>query len=347
MNTTETFPTPLAHAPLQQVIAERQSVMANSLLVQMLESMPDYVLLLNQERQILAFNTNLVTSLGLSDPDTLIGKRPGEAFGCIFAGEGHDGCGSGDHCTTCGAADSIFDALCFDRQTTQECRITVGMSRALDFLLQHRPQAMGAYFQFVKDNGSRLDPKTRALISVITKVAVETELGLVQYTRKAYEVGCTADEVLDALMMAFPALGLSKIVWAVDVLIAHDIEGFAEAAGRATASSSAAAVAGGAKRVDAGSLAALPMQQTVKYSSGGRPLLLWRDGDTVRAFKAYCSHQGMELMASGIRGNTVTCAQHGWSFEMPEGRCARGDRWALTELPVHIENGRVTVEWRD
>ena len=72
------------------------------------------------------------------------------------------------------------------------------MSRALDYLLQARPEAMGAYFKFVKDNGSRLDPKTRALISVITKVAVETELGLVQYTRKALAIGVSADEVLDA-----------------------------------------------------------------------------------------------------------------------------------------------------
>ena len=216
------------------------------------------------------------------------------------------------------------------------------MSRALDFLLRERPQAMSAYFAFVKDNGSRLDPKTRALISVITKVAVETELGLVQYTRKAFAVGASADEVLDALLMAFPALGLSRIVWAVEVLIEHGIEGFA------TAATAAALVAPpAAESLDAGAIAALPMRQAVKYSSDGRPLLLWRDGDEVRVFKAYCSHQGMELMASGIRGNTVTCAQHGWRFKLPEGRCARGERWSLTELPVRIENGRVKVEWRD
>ena len=51
------------------------------------------------------------------------------------------------------------------------------MSRALSFLMNARPEAMRAYFDFLTDNGSRLDPKTRALISVITKAAVQTDKG--------------------------------------------------------------------------------------------------------------------------------------------------------------------------
>ena len=197
------------------------------------------------------------------------------------------------------------------------------MSRALDFLLKARPDAMGAYFKFVKDNGSRLDPKTRALISVITKVAVETELGLVQYTRKAFEVGVSADEVLDALMMAFPALGLSRIVWAVDVLIEHGVEGFAALSVKPDSTDGALEV------LDLGSLETLPERQTVKRSCGRRPLLVWREGDAVRVYKAYCSHQGMELMSSAIKGTQVICAQHGWQFSLPDGRCSRGEKWGL------------------
>jgi len=209
------------------------------------------------------------------------------------------------------------------------------MSRALEFLLAARPQAMRAYFDFLKDNGSRLDPKTRALISVISKVAVETEAGLVQYTRKALACGASADEILDALMMAFPALGLSRIVWAIDVLIEHEVEGFA----------TLDATPPQPLTIDVGALAALPERRTVKYSRDGRALLLWRDGDTVRAFKAYCSHQGMELMESGFAGASVTCRQHGWRFEMPDGRCARGEKWRLSELDVAIVDARVQVAW--
>jgi alkylhydroperoxidase/carboxymuconolactone decarboxylase family protein YurZ len=90
------------------------------------------------------------------------------------------------------------------------------MSDALNFLVKARPEAMGHYFGFLKDCGKHLDPKTRDLISVITKVHSQTERGFRQYLGRALRDGCTAAEVLDALLMAFPALGLAKIVWAVD-----------------------------------------------------------------------------------------------------------------------------------
>jgi nitrite reductase/ring-hydroxylating ferredoxin subunit/alkylhydroperoxidase/carboxymuconolactone decarboxylase family protein YurZ len=211
------------------------------------------------------------------------------------------------------------------------------MSRALDYLLKARPTEMGAYFAFLKDAGSRLDPKTRALISVITKVAVQTDKGLIQYTRKALAVGASADEVLDALMMAFPALGLSRIVWAIDILLASDIDGFSDEVADTDA----------IERLDLIELEHLAELQTVKIYQLGRSVLLYRAGDVVRAFKAYCSHQGMELMDSNIAGQAITCAQHGWRFEMPNGTCARGERWALSELPVEIIDGRVVVQWRE
>ena len=44
------------------------------------------------------------------------------------------------------------------------------MSAALDYLVKARPEALGHYFAFLKDCGKHLDPKTRNLISVITKV---------------------------------------------------------------------------------------------------------------------------------------------------------------------------------
>ena len=44
------------------------------------------------------------------------------------------------------------------------------MSDALNYLLKARPDALGHYFAFLKDAGKHLDPKTRNLISVITKV---------------------------------------------------------------------------------------------------------------------------------------------------------------------------------
>src|SRR3972149_9853671 len=100
------------------------------------------------------------------------------------------------------------------------------MSDALDYLIKVRPDAIPHYFKFLKESGKHLDPKTRALISVITKVHSQTETGLRQYLLRALRDGASPMEVLDAIMMAFPALGLAKIVWAVDVILALDLPEF-------------------------------------------------------------------------------------------------------------------------
>ena len=73
------------------------------------------------------------------------------------------------------------------------------MSNALSYLMKARPEAMGAYFSFLKDTGKHLDPKTRSLISVITKVDSQTERGLRQYLPRALRDGATPMEVLDAI----------------------------------------------------------------------------------------------------------------------------------------------------
>ena len=104
------------------------------------------------------------------------------------------------------------------------------MSDALAYLVKARPQAMGHYFAFLKDAGSQLDPKTRNLISVITKVHAQPERGFRQYLGRALREGCSPAEVLDALLMAFPALGLAKIVWAVDIILEMDLPEFQPAA---------------------------------------------------------------------------------------------------------------------
>ena len=48
------------------------------------------------------------------------------------------------------------------------------MSDALDYLVKARPDAIVPYFKFLKESGRHLDPRTRDLISVITKVASQT-----------------------------------------------------------------------------------------------------------------------------------------------------------------------------
>jgi len=147
------------------------------------------------------------------------------------------------------------------------------MSDALNFLLNARPEAMGAYFKFLKGAGTHLDPKTRNLISVITKVHAQTENGLRQYLTRALREGATADEILDALLMAFPALGLAKIVWAVDVILGMDLPQFRIDREEVAPSWH-----------DAAPVSALKPGKTTYLDCDGRNLFVYRKGTNIKVY---------------------------------------------------------------
>ncbi|MBI2994915.1 MAG: Rieske 2Fe-2S domain-containing protein [Gammaproteobacteria bacterium] len=208
------------------------------------------------------------------------------------------------------------------------------MSDALDYLLKVRPEAMEAYFEFVRASGRHLDGKTRALISVITKVDNQTESGFRQYLNRALRAGVTADEILDALLSAFPTLGLSKIVWAMDILLDMDIPEFRpENLGRAITWHDVIA------------------EQEVRDSAvmharcDGRELFIFRAGVEFRVYDNRCPHQATHIPRDALAGYTLTCPRHGWKFDVQSGACIeRGDR-PLTRFEHKVENGRLLVRW--
>jgi nitrite reductase/ring-hydroxylating ferredoxin subunit/alkylhydroperoxidase/carboxymuconolactone decarboxylase family protein YurZ len=206
------------------------------------------------------------------------------------------------------------------------------VSDALDYLLKVRPDAMGHYFRFLKEAGSHLDPKTRALISVITKVHAQTEAGFRQYLRRALRDGAQPAEVIDALLMAFPALGLTKIVWAIDLLLEMDLPEFR-----------AEALAGEARWHRVGALSDFRPDETVRRVVDERTLLVHR-GEEVRVYDARCPHQSTLLDETGFDGSRVICARHGWEFDLRDGRCLYGNA-PLREYAHDVVDGDLMARW--
>jgi nitrite reductase/ring-hydroxylating ferredoxin subunit/alkylhydroperoxidase/carboxymuconolactone decarboxylase family protein YurZ len=210
------------------------------------------------------------------------------------------------------------------------------MSDALNYLVQSRPEAMGHYLAFLKASGRGLDPKTRALISVITKVHAQTERGLRQYLKRALRDGCTPAEVLDALLMAFPALGLSKILWAVDVILAMDLAGF-----RLAESPPAAEPAWH----DVMATRSLRVGAARRVAGDGRGLFVQRDAEGFSVHDSRCPHQGTDIPAAALAGCTLTCPQHGLRYDLRSGECATPGQPPLRRLPSRVEGGRLLVQW--
>jgi nitrite reductase/ring-hydroxylating ferredoxin subunit/alkylhydroperoxidase/carboxymuconolactone decarboxylase family protein YurZ len=207
------------------------------------------------------------------------------------------------------------------------------MSEALDYLLKVRPEAMGHYFRFLKEAGRHLDPKTRSLISVITKVHAQTEAGFRQYLKRALKDGATPMEILDALLMAFPALGLTRIVWAVDLLLAMDLPEFRPEA-----------LAGEPGWHPVCALDDVADGTTARIDAAGKALLVHRNAQAVRVYDAHCPHQDTLLTEDALEGNRLVCSRHGWEFDTRDGRAVKGFT-PLREYPSRLEERTVLARW--
>lgn len=208
------------------------------------------------------------------------------------------------------------------------------MSDSLDYLLKVRGDALGHYFKFLKETGKHLDPKTRALISVITKVHSQTDRGFRQYLLRALREGATPMEVLDALLMAFPALGLAKIVWATDILLEMDIPEFRPEAMTAKASWHDVAPAKG-----------IGEGETSRFACDGRELFVHRKGKDYRVYDSRCPHQVTNIPHLALKGTTLTCPKHKWQFDITSGACTKKGNQPLKLFESKVDKGRLLAYW--
>jgi nitrite reductase/ring-hydroxylating ferredoxin subunit len=65
------------------------------------------------------------------------------------------------------------------------------------------------------------------------------------------------------------------------------------------------------------------------------------DGEA-HAFANACPHEGNPLHEGEILGDTLTCAYHGWKFDLGTGACLFGDEPAGI-FKAEIQNGEVVV----
>ena len=144
-NILPTYFAPAERASEDQINLEADMLMALPLLGQVLDSFPNIVLVLNEQRQIVFVNQAAVDTFDFTDRREKYGLRPGEALNCIHADETFSGCGTTPFCKTCGAVKSILSGL-HGKKNTEECRITQKTSEnALDLRVTSTPFKEGNY----------------------------------------------------------------------------------------------------------------------------------------------------------------------------------------------------------
>lgn len=130
----------------EELDIQRDLAWQSPLLKVVLETVGGYVCVLNEHRQFLRGSDELLHGLGVSDPSSLVGKRPGELFHCGNVEGSPAGCGTSKWCVACGALDAILGALDRSEVTTRECSLRMKVEDGWDvreFRVRARPLVVG------------------------------------------------------------------------------------------------------------------------------------------------------------------------------------------------------------
>jgi nitrite reductase/ring-hydroxylating ferredoxin subunit len=89
-------------------------------------------------------------------------------------------------------------------------------------------------------------------------------------------------------------------------------------------------------------LSSLDREGRAVVQAGQAEIAVFVVGGEAHAFANACPHEGNPLHEGEILGDTLTCAYHGWKFDLGTGACLFGDQPARV-YPAEIQDGEVVV----
>ncbi len=103
-----------------KILDQSEQILKNRMMMDLFDIIPNTVLILNKERQILYSNSYFLELLGVGQ-DNPMGLRPGEVLNCVHAYENTNGCGTTECCSVCGAVQAIIQAQNTKGKVQKEC----------------------------------------------------------------------------------------------------------------------------------------------------------------------------------------------------------------------------------
>lgn len=186
MNPTRPIPlvtefAPAERAPIETIQRQAATVAQQPLIAELLNSVLNYVLILNPQRQIVFASKNVQELVPGVELKTLLGKRPGEALGCTHPDLSTGGCGTTAFCSECGAVKTILASLA-GRKDCQECRmirVSGSEEEAMDLLVAGTPLTIdGETFSLVAITDISHEKRRRALERIFFHDVINSAGGL-------------------------------------------------------------------------------------------------------------------------------------------------------------------------
>ncbi|HWR16337.1 MAG TPA: ATP-binding protein [Terriglobales bacterium] len=136
---------PAERAGHEQIVKESHYFNSGSPISTLLNLVPDVILILNKQRQVVFANRAAIEFAAVDDMEDLLGMRPGELLHCKHSHESDNGCGTTTFCRYCGAVHAILESQ-DHKSAVEECRVTVekeGHEEAVDLRVWARPLEVG------------------------------------------------------------------------------------------------------------------------------------------------------------------------------------------------------------
>lgn len=119
----KTFFAPAGRKPASDVLSEHELIKQSSFFHALVDILPDPMVVLNPERQIVFTNHSYLRLAGASELSRVLGSRPGEALRCVNSMKLDAGCGTAEECRYCGIVQTILESQSSGKTVARECRI--------------------------------------------------------------------------------------------------------------------------------------------------------------------------------------------------------------------------------
>ena len=88
----------------------------------------------------------------------------------------------------------------------------------------------------------------------------------------------------------------------------------------------------------------VPARKGKAVTVNGRAVAIFRVGERFVAVLDRCPHAGAPLSIGALRGEEVTCAWHGWTFNVLDGTSVpSAPGFELTQVPIKVEGAEIYV----
>lgn len=114
----------------------------------LLKTMAGLLIVLNEDRQVVALNHAFLDRLGIEDAADVLGLRLGEVLGCIHAAGKPHGCGTTPACRSCGAVVAMMAAITDNVIDEKVCALSSeknGVKKELCLLVRAQPVVIDAH----------------------------------------------------------------------------------------------------------------------------------------------------------------------------------------------------------